>query len=146
LTGLHNRRGFLFLAEQQFRLARRSQRNILIFYADLDELKRINDLLGHGAGDQALMQVAEAMSETFRVSDIKARLGGDEFIALAMEAHRNDSQNLLARLQKRFIVKNLSVSVGVISFNPQDDMPIEKMLALADQAMYAEKRKNDRRR
>jgi len=146
LTGLHNRRGFLFLAEQQFRLARRSQRNILIFYADLDELKRINDLLGHGAGDQALMQVAEAMSETFRVSDIKARLGGDEFIVLAMEAHQNDSQTLLARLQRRLAANNLSVSVGVISFDPQEEMPIEKMLTLADQAMYADKHKKNKGR
>jgi len=141
LTRLYNRRGFLFLAEQQFLQAKRSQRNILIFYADLDGLKQINDTLGHKAGDQAIIHAAESLNKTFRISDIKARLGGDEFIVLVMEAHKNDSQTLLTRLQKRLALKNLTMSVGVVSFDPNDEMPIENLLTLADQAMYVEKRK-----
>ncbi len=141
MTGLYNRRGFLFLAEQQLLLAKRSNRNILIFYADLDHLKQINDLLGHHAGDQAIIHAAEAINKTFRNSDIKARLGGDEFIILAIEAHKSDTQNLISRLQHKLARQKLSMSIGVIGFDPHDDLPIETLITQADQAMYAEKQK-----
>ena len=73
LTGLYNRRGFLLLAEEQLSLARRAQRNnLMLFYADLDGLKQINDLLGHSAGDEAIVTAARVLNKTFRASDIKA--------------------------------------------------------------------------
>ncbi len=60
LTGLKNRRGFLMLAEHHVRLADRSQRPLVLFFADLDGLKRINDSLGHAAGDEAIRCAARA--------------------------------------------------------------------------------------
>lgn len=70
LTGLHNRRGFLSLAGQQLKLSDRTKRRLILFFADLDDLKRINDVLGHEEGDKALIETASAFRETFRASDI----------------------------------------------------------------------------
>ena len=141
LTGLYNRRGFLLLAEEQLSLARRARRNnLLVFYADLDGLKQINDSFGHSAGDQAIVTAARALDETFRTSDIKARLGGDEFIVLAVEADEKIAQTLLARLRERFAEDNQSLSVGMVSFDAQNETSIHDLIARADEAMYSEKR------
>src|SRR5579885_3216035 len=86
LTGLYNRRAFLTLASQQMKLSRRKGKSLLLFFADVDGLKRINDEFGHQAGDLAIARTAEALERSFRKSDIVARIGGDEFVALAFEA------------------------------------------------------------
>jgi len=146
LTGLYNRRGFLLLAEEQLLLAQRARRNLLIFYADLDGLKQINDRLGHGAGDKAILAAARTLNETFRTSDIKARLGGDEFIVLAMEAKEDCTQALLTRLHAKLAEKDQTMSVGVITFDAKNDTSIDNLIARADEAMYAEKRTKPGRR
>ena len=146
LTGLYNRRGFLLHAEQQLLLARRAKYNLLVFYADLDGLKQINDHFGHSAGDEAIVTAARTLNETFRTSDIKARLGGDEFIVLAMEAEEYGAQILLARLRKRLAENNQSMSVGVITFDAKKAISVDDLIARADQAMYAEKLKKPGRR
>ncbi len=85
LTGLHNRRGFITLSQQQIRQAKRTKKEMLLLFVDLDGLKKINDGFGHSEGDRALFAVAALLRETFRDSDIVARIGGDEFAVLAME-------------------------------------------------------------
>jgi PAS domain S-box-containing protein len=99
LTGLCNRRGFLALAEQHLKLARRLRRSVCLVFADLDDLKQINDTLGHQCGDEALVKTAEVLRETFRHSDILGRLGGDEFMALAMEDSKQTPAKILNRLR-----------------------------------------------
>ena len=74
LTGLYNRRGFLSLAEQQLKLAKRNKSGMLLFFIDMDGLKWINDTLGHEEGDKALIETATLFKETFRTSDIIARM------------------------------------------------------------------------
>ncbi len=76
LTGLYNRRGFITLAEQQLRISERTKNRILLFFADLDGMKWINDTLGHKEGDNALIEVSMVLKETFRSSDVIARMGG----------------------------------------------------------------------
>jgi diguanylate cyclase (GGDEF)-like protein/PAS domain S-box-containing protein len=144
LTGLYNRRGFLLLAEEQLSLARRAGRNdLMLFYADLDGLKHINDRLGHSAGDEAIVTVARTLNKTFRLSDIKARLGGDEFIVLAVEAEESKAQALLARLREGLAENNQALSVGVVTCDAQNgnSIQIQDIIARADEAMYSEKRK-----
>lgn len=75
LTGLYNRRGFITLAEQQLRFSDRGKRDMLLFFADLDGMKWINDTLGHEEGDRALRDVAVILKDSFRASDIIARMG-----------------------------------------------------------------------
>lgn len=140
LTGLHNRRGFFLLAEEQFLLARRAKANALVFYADLDGLKQVNDQQGHDAGDKAIIDAAHALRGTFRSSDILARLGGDEFVVIVIEADEPSIPSLLARLEEMLTERNLSMSVGVVSFDSQTDTSLDNLIAHADQAMYEVKR------
>ena len=117
-------------------LAKRSGCNLLLFYADLDGLKQVNDQQGHVAGDQAIMTAAQALNTTFRSSDIKARLGGDEFIVLAIECMELNVPTLLARLQERLTQQGLSMSVGVVTFDTQSDPSMADLITRADKAMY----------
>ena len=88
LTGLYNRRGLAALGKQQLKTARRNKSSLSLVLADLDGLKQINDTQGHQQGDAAIIEIANALKETFRQSDILARLGGDEFAALLPMAPR----------------------------------------------------------
>jgi diguanylate cyclase (GGDEF)-like protein/PAS domain S-box-containing protein len=147
LTGLHNRRGFLSLAEQQLKLAARSKSGTLLFFSDLDGLKRINDTLGHEEGDRALIEAASVLKRTFRASDIVARLGGDEYAALAVHIAEENSKIITARLQSMIARRNrqknrkyrLSISVGYSYYDPGNPSSIEELIASADRSMYANK-------
>ena len=85
LTGIYNRRGFFFLANQQIEMAIRNKRMLLLLYLDIDNFKNINDELGHENGDRALIESANILKNTFRKSDIIARIGGDEFVVFPID-------------------------------------------------------------
>jgi diguanylate cyclase (GGDEF)-like protein/PAS domain S-box-containing protein len=149
LTGLYNRRGFFILSLQQLKLARRTGKNALLFFADLDKLKWINDTLGHQVGDAALFETARILRDTFRDSDIISRVGGDEFAVLAIDINNETAQILLDRLQAFLNTYNgrekrkyfLSLSVGVARFDPRDPVSLDVLISRADTLMYEEKRK-----
>ena len=148
LTGLYNRRGFMAVTAQHLAAIRRNKKVPVILYADLDGLKKINDSLGHQAGDAAIIQTAEILKDTFRTSDIVARLGGDEFVVLAGIGKDESADSLTDRLQLRFELYNaqsnvpykLSISVGVVHFDVDEDS-IEEVTARADRNMYEDKRR-----
>jgi diguanylate cyclase (GGDEF)-like protein len=147
LTGLYNRRGFFALAEQQLKLARRNHEGALLFFADIDGLKQINDRLGHSEGDVAIMRVARILRDTFRDSDIVARLGGDEFSILANEASSDSQKDIWRRLKENLSAEgsrdprySLSLSIGVARFDPRSAVTLRELLGYADQAMYEAKR------
>lgn len=152
LTGLYNRRGFLTLAQQYLKLARRTQAGAFLVFVDMDELKQINDTFGHPEGDMALIKTAEILRKTFRDSDLLARWAGDEFTVLATDVCNKDDENILARMQERLEEHNaqkpirylLSLSVGVAHFDFQNPCAIEELVAKADQAMYEQKRSKRR--
>lgn len=150
LTGLYNRRGFTTLAEQQLKVARHTERGLILVYADLDRLKYINDTYGHAEGDNALVQTAQILERTFRASDILARLGGDEFAALAVRGSTEGVRAIPARLEKAVVDANaatrpydLSISVGSMYFEPNTRLTVDEMMTKADQAMYEQKRKKN---
>ena len=146
LTGLHNRRGFFTLAEHNAKTARRTGKNSLLIYADMDGLKKINDTFGHNEGSLAIIKTAEVLRQTFRDSDIVARLGGDEFAILAPDVPDNEIAKIIERLHTglRDAEKNhdyhLSLSVGAVSVDHKEKSTILELLARADQAMYQDKR------
>lgn len=153
LTGLLNRRGFFSLGKQQIKLAERSQRQLLLFYIDLDGLKYINDQYGHHEGDRALKKIADILNETFRSSDLIARLGGDEFTVLAIDAIQESAENILARLENQLHVSNLknpiynlSLSLGFARFDPDSAPSLENMLIEADNALYRYRHKKENSR
>jgi len=149
LTGLHNRRGFMTLAEQQLKLARRTRQDFLILFLDLDQLKLINDTFGHSEGNRALAEAAAILRGCFRQSDIIARLGGDEFAALAIATADTDEASLRGRLNAALQQVNaepdraypLGFSTGILRCTGIEDRGMELLLAEADKLMYAEKRR-----
>jgi diguanylate cyclase (GGDEF)-like protein len=153
LTSLYSRRAFFALATQQIRVMRRKGQGLLLFFADVDNLKEINDHHGHGEGDRALIRVAKALKRTFRDSDVLARLGGDEFAVLALEASGQDRDTILTRLEKHIRESSaeesrypLSLSVGMARFDPKHSVPLGELLAKADEAMYENKRAHSKLR
>ena len=147
LTGLHNRRGFLALAEQQLRLIQRKGTALLV-YVDLDDLKTINDNHGHFEGNRALIGTADILRATFRQSDILARIGGDEFCVLMTDAMHDSALQVRKRLQQRVDYINaltawrfrLSLSVGIADVPAVRQPALEELLRLADVLMYEQKR------
>jgi diguanylate cyclase (GGDEF)-like protein len=147
LTCLYNRRAFLALAGQQLRVARRNGQGLLLFFADADHLKEINDSYGHREGDFALIQAADALERTFRNSDVIARLGGDEFAIIALEASCDNQEVILDRLERNLKTATtsenryqLSLSVGMARFDPRQPVSLGKLIAMADEAMYEVKK------
>lgn len=149
LTGLLNRRGFFTHAQLQLRTARRMQKGVLLFFADVDDIKAINDTLGHHEGDRALTDTAHILKDTFRASDIIARLGGDEFAALMVEGSGPQVGNTIKdRLQGKLDALNgqgtrryrLSLSMGMVHCGPDHHFTIDDLLRKADETMYLQKK------
>jgi diguanylate cyclase (GGDEF)-like protein/PAS domain S-box-containing protein len=149
LTGLYNRRGFLHFARAQLDAAALARRPMLLIFVDLDDLKEINDRLGHAAGDGALVDTATVLKSTFRERDVVARLGGDEFVVLVTDSSVVREADLLARLGGRLDALNgkpgrefqLRFSTGVAAFDPGHPEPLEELLSEADSRMYLDKRR-----
>lgn len=149
LTALYNRRGFFTLAQQQIKLAERTKKSLLLFFADLDRMKQINDTLGHGEGDNALLETTAVLKETFRESDIIGRMGGDEFAALAIDTTDETGEVLMKRLHDVLEACNnleerkytLSLSVGTARYDPEAPSSLDELMARADMLMYEEKKR-----
>jgi diguanylate cyclase (GGDEF)-like protein len=149
LTGLHNRRGFFTLAEQQLKLANRQNSKIYMLYADLDNLKSINDAHGHHEGDKALHETAELLRNTFRNSDIVARIGGDEFVVIPIGTTEEGAKIAISRFYKNLERHNkeiksdydLSLSVGIACYDPENPSSVDDLLKQADKLMYEQKMK-----
>jgi diguanylate cyclase (GGDEF)-like protein len=130
-------------------MADRLRKRVSHIFVDLDGLKRINDTKGHRHGDQALVETAEMLKETFRESDIVARIGGDEFVVLAMDNASGQLEDTWQqRVQENLAMRNrrpnrtyaLSVSMGVAYYDPDFPTALDDLLARADTLMYEEKR------
>jgi diguanylate cyclase (GGDEF)-like protein len=148
LTGLPNRRGFSELAGQQLKIARRYRQPLVLCFADLDGLKKINDTLGHAAGDDAICAAAHVLRETFRGADIVGRLSGDEFAVLAIAGSQSNIDCALTRLSTnlgRFNANpgpfKLEISLGVVRHDADLGECLDDLLSRADAAMYEEKQR-----
>lgn len=147
MTGLYNVRGFNLLAEQALRLARRAQQPFGVIFIDLDNLKTINDKLGHSVGSAALVETAKLLNEIFRETDVIGRIGGDEFL-VAGQLDREAITSAIDRLQASAASKtegssnrfSLSFSSGFAEAHSDIREPLKDIVARADKAMYEEKR------
>jgi diguanylate cyclase (GGDEF)-like protein len=147
LTGLPNRGCFMRWLEQERRRLQESGGRSALYFIDLDQFKYINDTLGHGAGDQLLAQVAQALRRRLRVSDLIARFGGDEFVVLAHDVTAAQALELAAginhavneaRIVERGTVCSTGASVGIALLGGEP-YTVEELLAQADMACYAAK-------
>lgn len=145
LTDLPNRRLFLDRLDQGLRRARREQRQLTIFFIDLDDFKSINDDYGHHVGDEILRQAGRRLLGAVRDSDTVARLAGDEFTVIADSPHEEAAAiqgKIAACLAELFQVGdrtiNVRASVGAATY-PDDGESIESLMQYADQSMYETK-------
>ena len=148
LTGLENRFALNVRLEQQLALARRHNEPAAVLFIDLDHFKKINDSLGHAAGDKLLVGAAERMKDLLREVDTLARLGGDEFIIVLAGPLTPDSvtsvavrvvESLSQPYQLNGSTAHSGCSVGVALF-PDDGEDAPTLIRNADMAMYAAKR------
>ncbi len=148
LTGLYNRRGFFSLIEQYIKIAKRQDRTVFVLFADVDNMKAINDKFGHHEGDIALKECAVILKETFRESDVVARVGGDEFAVISLEASQADMYKVVARLQENLDQYNsksnrnyvLSISWGISHLGAENLCSVDDVLSQADKLMYEHKK------
>lgn len=146
LTNCYNRRGFDEHLAVELRRAQRYERSAALMLVDLDGFKRINDELGHQAGDHVLRCFAGLLTSTFRNTDIVSRYGGDEFAVVFPETTTAEAEGLAQRVRRRLIrsfpddviTRPVSASFGIASY-PADAESAEVLIATADRALYAAK-------
>jgi len=148
LTGLLNRRGFYQCAERTLLRLERQDSAQALLYMDLDGFKRINDAVGHDAGDTVLRWVAQQLRECLGGHVLLARMGGDEFTALLEELPYPEqagrfAEQLIERMssfqQVEGVEVNLGISIGIATY-PDCAAQVDSLVQAADQAMYAAKR------
>ncbi|MGY4819844.1 putative bifunctional diguanylate cyclase/phosphodiesterase [Pseudomonas chlororaphis subsp. piscium] len=147
LTGLLNRRGFYQTVESVLLRSERSDKSLVLLYLDLDGFKRVNDSLGHDAGDRVLRWVSEQIKACLRSFDILARMGGDEFTALLElefpEQAAKISEKLIERISICQQIDGLDVALGAsigIAIYPDCGSNLDGLMRAADIAMYESKR------
>lgn len=147
LTGLLNRRGFYQAVENSLLRGERGEQSLVLLYLDLDGFKRVNDSLGHDAGDRVLRWVSEQLQGCLRSYDIIGRMGGDEFTALVELEFPEQAAKISEKLIERVSVCQqvdgldvmLGVSIGIATF-PDCGADLNGLLRAADIAMYEAKR------
>ena len=148
LTGLPNRWMLTQRLTEEIARARYEGGGLALLFIDLDRFKEINDTLGHELGDQLLLAAAQRIQSCVRQSDILTRLGGDEFVAIipidsGIERPLSLAQEIIDAMARPFDIAThqrvfITASVGVASY-PRDADSADRLLACADQAMYAAK-------
>ncbi|MCK6391800.1 MAG: diguanylate cyclase, partial [Azonexus sp.] len=146
LTGVLNRRGMDDMFAKEIARAERHETPLCVALLDIDNFKKLNDSLGHQAGDQALVHLAKVCRDTLRPQDTIARYGGEEFVILLPDTALNEASHAITRLQreltKRFFLHDndkvlITFSAGVTAFTAADDPA--SALKRADEAMYEAK-------
>ncbi len=146
LITLPNRRGFMRELERLIDRAKRYDHHSAMLFVDLDGLKMINDSFGHRAGDEALIEVAQLLTQGVRRSDVVARIGGDEFAILLENSTEQSAHETAARLVDLVCGSEfthdgdalpLSIAIGVAMIDG-DGTP-KAIMALADEEMYRRK-------
>jgi diguanylate cyclase (GGDEF)-like protein/PAS domain S-box-containing protein len=143
LTGLANYREFMDTLERELRRAERSHHSFTVMLLDLDDLKRINDRLGHLAGNRALKRLAAVMREQCRSTDVIARYGGDEFAVVLIDSDQHMADQVAQRIETALREDRgdprISVSIG-IGVYPNDGRTAQDLIEAADRQLYRRKK------
>lgn len=150
LTGLLTRRAFLSQGDALLKLCIRNNQSFSLALLDLDNFKFINDLHGHGGGDEALKTFAKIMTEEMRASDLVGRLGGEEFAIVLPDSTIGDAQKVLERVRKATeyaeteylgAVISYTVSGGLTGAHDEQNISFTTLIKQADDALYQAKEK-----
>ena len=144
LTGLYNHRYFHERLRAELTRASRARDSVAVLMLDIDDFKRVNDVYGHGAGDQVLTELADLLRVALRGSDVVCRLGGEEFGVIMASGDAGDALNLARRLTDTLAevefgpAGKITISVG-ISEGPQHAMNPRELVACSEAAMMTAK-------
>lgn len=145
LTGVLNRRAFVSELNRALAAIERYGHPASLVFIDVDDLKKINDSLGHAAGDAALAHSAKVVGANIRQTDVFGRIGGDEFAVILTntpgEAARMKAQSLAALVKSTLAPDGAAVSVTCGAVEIAAGLTAEAALSAADKAMYEEKRR-----
>lgn len=145
LTGALNRRAGMEILENGLKLAKRKKYHLTICFVDVNNLKMVNDTIGHDEGDGMIKTVSSTLAASLRASDVLVRLGGDEFLVILPECSLQVAEKLWKRFQQALDKKNkaggrsyqLSVSHGFAEYAPDQPIPnLRDFITLADERMY----------
>lgn len=150
LTGCYNRRSFDEMVVKEVYKARRTKRPFCVFMIDADHFKKVNDTYGHGAGDRVLKALAACCRRTLRESDIISRFGGEEFVVFMPDTKIEMAFKVCDRLRiniSELIVNGdnkeeikFTVSMGLVESSEDDDLNMENLLKISDDALYIAKK------
>lgn len=149
LADINNRNGFRINTQQLYSYCISAKKPVMLMFLDMDGLKYINDTFGHKAGDAAISGMAEVLKAACTGGEICCRFGGDEFIVFAADYTETQAQTLSERIQKLLDEKNaalkasytLAASLGFHITVPQPDTNLFQLVTVADNIMYAEKKR-----
>lgn len=152
LTGVYNRRGFYEFANSVLTNPDNDGKHAVIIFADLDNLKQINDRFGHDEGDYAITMGAGFLKKGLRNTDIVARIGGDEFVAFAICENKDIIRTIPGRIKaiaeehNRTSPKeyNVTMSIGIYEFNCGVSLNVQAFMDKADAALYEDKKHKNR--
>jgi diguanylate cyclase (GGDEF)-like protein len=139
LTGVHRREAGVLELEREILKAKRTNASLSLVFVDVDGLKKVNDNLGHAAGDQLLVTVANTMRMHLRSYDLLIRFGGDEFVCALADVSLAEARDRFDLVNQSLAKENASVTFGITALDKSDRL--EHLIARADELMYA-KRKN----
>jgi len=148
LTGLLNRRGLMRRLEEEFARVQRHGDRLAVMMVDIDDLKVVNDMYGHLAGDRILRAVAESLRvQLRRQDDVIGRFGGDEFLGLIRGADRSAAEKRVEAIREEFgrraagLSTPAGISIGVAAY-PEDGRNLDDLIDAADHRMYEDKGKS----
>lgn len=147
LTGLKNRRGFLTETQAVITSTVNAKQRAILLFADMDNLKSVNDKFGHEDGDFALRTIATALKTSLRNDDIIGRIGGDEFVAFALLGSQQSVDTIYNRIHAKLAAMNencdkpyyIEASIGIVDFICDENVNIQSLLKKADDALYEDK-------
>jgi diguanylate cyclase (GGDEF)-like protein len=147
LTDLYNRRALDVLGKQYLSRCVEEKSKLMVFTADMDKLKAVNDSFGHAGGDIAIKAIADALKYAAEDDEICMRIGGDEFVVIGMDYEERKMEGFLKKFKERMDSFNrntdlgfqVSVSCGYSITEPDQHTTIEDCLIIADSRMYQQK-------
>ena len=154
LTGAFNRMAAEMIMRQSLSGALRNKSPMSLCFIDLDDFKEVNDTYGHSEGDHALVFVACLLRQAIRLSDSVCRMGGDEFLLVLPECTEESAAMTWNRVRAAVDKANkdahflfdLKLSHGIATFDPEAPVTLEALIALADERMYADKKRRKEER
>jgi diguanylate cyclase (GGDEF)-like protein len=153
LTGLFNHRRFQEQLHSELLRCERHKRPLAVLMLDVDFFKKVNDSMGHPAGDELLRRLADVLGEDLRQTDLISRYGGEEFAVLLPETTKAEAMQVAERMREAVELRinehqawtqRITISIGVATF-PEDGATAEAVLHAADQALYVAKRQGRNR-